>query len=536
MNPGPRPHEADHPKEPARRCPASGTDALHCGGCRETRPQQWPDLNWGGVTRIRGLSVETEALRHLAEPGCPCCRARVTAERREIRAFTTELYCHPLVLERLRASSGFCPGHTRALLLRPEATFVMPTVYREVLAGILGRLEAGRLGSGDNPCLLCEHVQAVERRAAWFILRGLAAREVAEAYAAGGGFCVKHALDVLPSAPADATSLLTGVLRRRLADTNTWSECEMIAGVDEDRARRGSCRHGLVKWAGGRPQPGTVADQWAERFRADACAVCLTMGLADDRYLSWLAEEIGKRPDLVLVDCTRLCAPHLHDLYLAKRAAGAWMARRAAEIASWRLASLDPVEGTSPRSGPEVRTAPGWPSLPRTAGRHLLHAVKALWLGQRAGWRQRVRDAQTIFECSACASTRVVEWSALALIGPGLRDVTLHQAYAAGQGVCVRHLRMLRPQSRPVASRHARTRLEVLAWEVAEAARKSSWSGRHELIGDEATAWARVPGLLDGRSYLGGPARWQMRVLQDMRVGVGDAAGDMSDEAQRTVP
>jgi hypothetical protein len=57
--------------------------------------------------------------------------------------------------------------------------------------------------------------------------------------------------------------------------------------------------------------------------------------------------------------------------------------------------------------------------------------------------------------------------------------------------------------------RSLRARLDILDWEIAEAARKKGWDARHERPGPEQTARLRLAGFLDGATLLGGLARQQ---------------------------
>jgi hypothetical protein len=50
-------------------------------------------------------------------------------------------------------------------------------------------------------------------------------------------------------------------------------------------------------------------------------------------------------------------------------------------------------------------------------------------------------------------------------------------------------------------------RLDVLGWELAEADRKQAWALRYQPTGPEADAWLRAAAIVDGRVFLGGPAR-----------------------------
>ena len=74
--------------------------------------------------------------------------------------------------------------------------------------------------------------------------------------------------------------------------------------------------------------------------------------------------------------------------------------------------------------------------------------------------------------------------------------------------MCVRHARLAGDSAGTARVRRAlRARLAVLDWEIAEAARKNGWEARHERPGPEQTARLRLSALLDGATFLGGPAR-----------------------------
>jgi len=88
-----------------------------------------------------------------------------------------------------------------------------------------------------------------------------------------------------------------------------------------------------------------------------------------------------------------------------------------------------------------------------------------------------------------------------------LLDSAFVRRYEKRHGLCARHvLAMAAGPGRDLAARALEARLASLAWEIDEAARKRSWSFRHESAGDEETAWLRVAAQLDGRTFLGGPA------------------------------
>ncbi len=81
------------------------------------------------------------------------------------------------------------------------------------------------------------------------------------------------------------------------------------------------------------------------------------------------------------------------------------------------------------------------------------------------------------------------------------------RAYEAAHGLCLRHA--LAAGSGPVASfvqKELQARLSELDWEIAEAARKQRWDARHERQGPERSAYSCLAAMVDGRTFLGGPA------------------------------
>lgn len=454
------------------------------------------------------LSVEAEALIRLTEPGCPSCRAAATAEQRYLGALVTELYCHPLLVERIRRSIGFCPAHTRMLMRRPEASFVLRSVYEEATDAALRRLRRGESVVPGHPCLVCEARDGAAERANWFILQGLRDTTVAAAFGETGGFCLAHALQALPGAPGDAAAALVATLLTRLYQRTDREMVGLLAGVDSDWKCRLHLRRELVLLAHHLPLAAPLDERLAGLVRQDGCPVCTEGCLAEARFLEWLAEEIHRRPDLVLVDATRLCPGHLHDLHAQDPEAGAWQARHMADVAYWQLFRLpiralqDPWHGRLRRLGPAIRER-----------RALWRVLRELLRGRRAAWLEGLRGAGRVFDCVACTSIMTVEAASAEALGLALGDRQFQQACRSRHGVCLRHLSSM--WTGP-ALELMQTRLGLVQWELREARRKSGWTGRHELKGDESSAWLRAPALFDGRIFLGGPPREQISVLLDI--------------------
>jgi hypothetical protein len=81
------------------------------------------------------------------------------------------------------------------------------------------------------------------------------------------------------------------------------------------------------------------------------------------------------------------------------------------------------------------------------------------------------------------------------------------RAYETAHGLCLAHvLKATSEGAVQLLRRELRGHLRELEWEIAEASRKQRWDARHERPGPEQTAYPRLAALLNGRTFLGGPA------------------------------
>jgi hypothetical protein len=143
--------------------------------------------------------------------------------------------------------------------------------------------------------------------------------------------------------------------------------------------------------------------------------------------------------------------------------------------------------------------------------------LRALRTSRRSVWKTAHGALLHILECSLCAAKAVSERRTLDLVLAALSDRSFRLEYGRSHGLCLRHLPSTASKDTSnLPHRVFGAKLRVLAWELEEAGRKSSWSNRHERKGDETTAWSRAPGLLDGWVFLGGPPRSQMSSLRDV--------------------
>jgi hypothetical protein len=443
-------------------------------------------------------TAQAEALRALETPGCAACHAATLSERRFASAFETELYTDPIVLRELGKSLGFCPQHCRLLLRRVEASTVLRGPYAYVISTVVKQLARGLTPRATRPCPACASRTGAAEGASWFIMRTLDTPEVADAYRTGGGFCLPHAVKALSDARPVPARIIVDTMLERLQGSNGGVQLVYcLAGDDPEVQLRRTLRVQLVSIAR-KLDPSLPGWPVTQRLRTalalEGCPVCLEAGLMEVRYLTWLGEEGRNRPRHLVSDGVHLCASHLHDLLLVDSAMGDRMGNLTRDRATWLLERFQEQVETS---------------------RH--HGLPPLRTGRRSAWKLAHGALGHILECSLCAARAVSERRTLELLSAALSDRSLRLGYGRSHGLCLRHLpSMASEDTTSLPHRVFSARLSVLAWELDEAGRKSSWSNRHERNGDERTAWFRAPGLLDGWVFLGGPPRTQMSNLRDV--------------------
>ncbi|HEY7622225.1 MAG TPA: hypothetical protein VH834_20815 [Solirubrobacteraceae bacterium] len=402
--------------------------------------------------------------------GCPICEYCADAEDQFFRWFDIEAFAEPSMHARLRRSVGFCPRHERrALGIRQLAP--VPAIVR----GALDQLGADPPARGECPA--CESVRQAREHAEGMLATVMGSRPLSAQYAERDlGACLAHLSDPNAFGEGGLARPLAERLRRDLA---TSGVLELAAGRDGDAALRVALRAMLPAALAADPPSSAEAER--ATWQLDACPVCHAAGRAERRYLDWRRHE--ERADAIDLDQDpgTLCAAHLHDLAAADPRAGARAATRVRE--RW----CHELDGLLKR----------WPPGPSARRRLLTN-------GRRRAPAPRLRPTV----CPACRARDGAEDRHLDLIVRLLAQRPYAEAYESAHGLCLRHA--LRAGDGPAAPRirHAvHARLLALEWEIAEAARKQGWEARHERPGPEQTARLRLAALLDGATFLGGPAR-----------------------------
>ena len=401
-----------------------------------------------------------------------------------------------------------CPNHTRRLL--HDAPYYIPsTVYRYVTATASARLFSRR---PPGRCPACLNAEWALGQVSSVILESLGVPRVTEAFRLAGGFCLPHLLDALPRLGTAEALVAVEVCLNASGEQPPSVATE--AGADRDAPLRGGLRERLPLEPGGDE---TTLGRLRARMEVDACPLCLAAAQAERCYLTWAIAKRAHEARELARDLVTLCPRHTHDLFELDREAGAWVVDlkrefwlRELRALTARLHALPPASFGErlrqiPRMWHKIRQSEVRQIRPRSRWRAIKRTARELLHNQRRAREDAVRRLLVPRECPACRAVQAVERQQQALLGEALSDRETLTRYENSHGVCLYHLRSFGVVPEPVSALAA-TRLAVLNWELVETGRKRNWIYRHESGGSEASAWLRAPALLDGRTFLGGPA------------------------------
>jgi hypothetical protein len=185
-------------------------------------------------TRTRS---EARLLDACARRGCPVCRCLGEDSARHLATILHEHVTDPEVRAALRASRGLCNWHAGMLQGVPDAAFGAAIISADLLARERMRVEAlGRAAAGRSPrhtslrrwlrrpaapgtvarrprrCLVCDGVQAAERRYLDALLALVDDPRFEDAFAQGDGLCAPHLTLLVDHEPAAARAAALGRL------------------------------------------------------------------------------------------------------------------------------------------------------------------------------------------------------------------------------------------------------------------------------------------------------------------------------------
>lgn len=416
----------------------------------------------------RGERLERTALALLAGEGCAACRLADESSARWVGYFISEGNAEPEVLDQVRASVGPCGRHARRLVAARGGPEVLAAVSAELAREAGHRLDVRRPWA---QCPACAREAWAEGYVSDTLLRAQALPSVAEELTRRQGVCLRHTLSALPRAAVRGAVSGPGLQLAALAESalraaEGEAAVARVCGLDLDARARADGLRGAALPDRSRP----VRAWLLAVLEQDACPSCAAEREAERHVLEWTATATGLEPWEL-----RFCAPHLSTLHaldaltgrrIALAAAGEWASalRRFAETAA-RADARGRLAGLVGRGEPE-------------------EALENL-LGNRG--------------CRACDVARTAGARMNALVAAAVGERGVADVYARAHGLCLRHVEALPPSGRaaPVLAT-LRARIATTGWELDEAIRKRSWFARWESTGQEASAWRRLPGFVDG--------------------------------------
>lgn len=378
----------------------------------------------------------------LRPDGCPVCCYVAEAGDRFLGWFALEGHADADMITRLCGSLGFCPVHTRGMLVQPGAAGRMTAVYTYLLRTAARYVAEGTSPSGS--CLPCARDAEASDRALETLLTGLREADLRDRYRDSHGLCLPHLRAAVPHAGNRLAIWLAGDMRSRLA-AGPPSLALLAGDRDPDADVRARLRASLP-----------VASPAA--LEGDVCAACRATSLRERDAIDHLAAATGPPP------C--LCPAHLRDA-CANPAAATLLARQNERAEAW-LAS--PSAG----SGGAFRRL--------AVRRHRPHGDEG-------------RD-----RCPGCLAAGPTAWAPgarHAVSRPGQQPVLCLRHVLA--------LRRSDPPTAAPFVLVAARRTDSVLRELEESFRKRAWAHRDEPRGREMTAWQRAAAFVDGRVYGGGP-------------------------------
>jgi hypothetical protein len=484
----------------------------------------------GGV----GLSGKAEVLRLLAMPGCIFCRREREAVDRYFAWYLIEQYAEPETMARVRQARGFCRRHTEELFARALSSVAsavyldLTTAGAELIRSAERTVAAGSApGSAADvltPKSACPACDSRDRSHAYLqgAVRGsLADDAVRRAFGASSGACLGHILGLAPQLDWAQTRFLVGDLLQRLARVMTepmpapGEACATLALLrgdepepphGEEAARRTDADSADVTTspASGDPSLWSPAvERLRVALRSGNCPVCAEEARVGDEYASWLSGQLvgGVNPETD--DMLWLCRDHAWAFARAADArAVAALVTRLCRHWTAALQALEASLSAPPPAGMLRRLWWAW-TLDRAPGQRvsLARRLRRAWAramrrprGSLAALREPLLREHL---CPLCRAQRMRSDRLCDLLVRALSDPDTARTYQRATGLCYHHLPQPLTFCRDTAVALAllttqRVRLEVLAWELGEFARKRAWSQRWEPKGDEESAWRRA--------------------------------------------
>ncbi|MGH2511762.1 MAG: hypothetical protein ACRDGQ_03645, partial [Candidatus Limnocylindrales bacterium] len=234
-----------------------------------------------------------DAVRLLAEGGCPMCRRRADSDRLWVRSFVLEGNVEPEVLTQVADARGFCGEHGRKLLERTDSAFILPNVLTYVSLAWQGDLSERKQPGSRPSCPPCRSRAIDEADTLQALGRNVTSNDVRGALDRAA-ICLPHTRALLGVAP---DRMVIESFTKRFAGLSGIASLEAITGADGDADARADYLDALCRFDDEDIERvrHPVRERLIELLGMNSCPSCRVAGVAPVRYLRWL---ISARQDL----------------------------------------------------------------------------------------------------------------------------------------------------------------------------------------------------------------------------------------------
>lgn len=453
-------------------------------------------------------TLRERLLAAMAEPGCPLCGLVREQERRYFFWFFAEHYHTPETLAQLVASHGFCRGHAGRLAVRGEDRAAAIGMVYEIVSSRVGS-ELAAEGARPRPtwppralgrCPACASRERTERRFLESLAELLQDGDEQGRYRPPQLLCHSHLRQLEPYLGVAALRHVLGVHLGWLGEAAPQGEPR-----SRPDAGRAGARAAAEDAAAGAAEQGSLVSLVREAALDDVAPALDALERAP------LDVERAVRGALDAPDRCPVCVATSDGLH-------AWQGYCEAHVSgSERIDDLLPtcdahVSAFLASGGPALRVAVlrnlaarvddtltrALAALAEAPAHTRRGRVARLVSGPREPPEQRARETlRRDIACPVCAMLGTAEARAVALLDALLRSDPDARRYAAGHGLCLRHLgAALAPGSGAGRARallrHAQGDVELLAWRLREVGRLDAWNVRPLPGVPDQTVWRRA--------------------------------------------
>ena len=464
-----------------------------------------------------GIS-EQELFRRLKEKGCPVCSVLERHDLKYYSWFSIEKYHEPVFIESLANALGFCARHGVYLDQQNHWGSQITAVHKHTASRVRNRTAVG-LSEGKNDlqqifkdrtsCPVCWSYRETSERTLWFFKKMIEEKGGLNQYGHPGILCFPHFKGITDSVSLKLFAELLSI--HEAAMLSTAQLLETIRNNDTKiSAESEQIQHALSLSVGREQNPGNslflsriykisktkdpLADFISSLKENKGCPICLDVYGSLSQWIYWLNKNIVSTDNLeVMRDVLPTCNAHV---WACVRIGGPAL-QFAATSGAFRAAQ-EKVSNAA-RHLKKMNTPRKQPIWKRKKNEKQRHQGDI-----------KVNPKKTIASslyCPLCSRIEVAKNRALNLIFALLQEPRYRVDFENGYGLCLKHLAdalAMRPSEEigRFLMRVEFAKLSLLEWELEETMRKTAWTARPEIKGNEQSAWHRALARFSGLPLL----------------------------------